>query len=191
LVVESDQRYQTTTAGQWAQMDTRYVQELLKSMQRAVLGKLARDLGARPSASATKSEIIHQIRAVLRQLRRRQRMGKEGAGTDQWDKVVISPWATGVTGTVDEARQASRRAHRFRDQRNVEKEQERGDRPRDPVPVKSKKKSNKENMPTALSPHEVSPDPSSNIPAPVDPGAEFCNACNQRVNTNGFCGCHR
>ena len=172
-------------------MDTRYVDEILKSMQRAALGKLARDLGAKPSPSATKSEIIHQIKAILRQLRRRHRMGKEGAGTDQWDKVVISPWATGVTGTVDQARQDSARARRFRDQRNVVQEQERRNRRRNPVPVKAKKKSSKEKTPTALAPHETAPDPSSNIPAPVDPDAVLCNACNQHVNANGFCGCHR
>ena len=86
-------------------------------------------------------------------------------------------------------RVAEMRKLRYR--RGVEQELERRKRRRNPVPVKAKKKSSKEKTPTALAPHETAPDPSSNIPAPVDPGAEFCNACNQRVNANGFCGCHR
>jgi len=82
------------------------------------------------------------------------------------------------------------------ERRRAERELERKDRRRrvergDPVPVKAKKKSNKEKTPSALNPWEHADDPSSNIPAPVDPDAVLCNACNQYVNANGFCGCHR
>ena len=58
-----------------------------------------------------------------------------------------------------------------------------------PVPAKAKKKSNKKKLPTALAPHETTPDPISRIDAPVKPGAEFCNSCSQRVNADGSCGC--
>ena len=100
---------------------------------------------------------------------------------------------------ADDARRHKEVADRVFDEsarRRVERELERKDRRRrvergDPVPVKAKKKSNKEKTPSALNPWEQADDPSSNIPAPVDPDAVLCNACNQHVNANGFCGCHR
>ena len=88
------------------------------------------------------------------------------------------------------AENQKRRRKRKRKQKDREQVPERRYRPRKPRPAKVAKKSNKKKAPTALAPHETEPDPSSNIPAPVDPGARFCNACNQRVNIiDASCGC--
>ena len=94
--------------------------------------------------------------------------------------------ALAILGERDR-RVAEMRDLRYR--RGVEQELERRKRRRNPVPVKAKKKSSKEKTPTALAPHETAPDPSSSAPAAVVPGAEFCNACLQRVNADGSCGC--
>ncbi len=106
-------------------------------------------------------------------------------------------WQRRVTsGSGRLAKEAERdRQHaemrKLRDQRRLEQELEQKNRPRKRRPAKAKKKSNKEKTPTALAPWETVPDPSSNTPAPVEPGAEFCNSCNQRVNVDGSCGCGR
>ena len=138
---------------------------------KAELAELAQSLGVRPRSSATKFEIETEI--------------------------LASPALNARLAKEAERDRRAAEMRKVRDRRREEQELERRKRRRNPVQVKAKnqvkakKKSSKENTPTALAPHENAPDPSSNIPAPVSPGAEFCNACNQRVNTNGFCGCHR
>ena len=130
---------------------------------KAELAELAQSLGVRLHSSATKLEIETAILAIPA---RNARLAKEA----ERDRRVAE-------------------MRKLRDRRRVEQELERRKRRRNPVPIKAKKKSSKEKTPTALAPHETAPDPSSNIPAPVDPGAEFCNTCNQRVNIDASCGC--
>jgi hypothetical protein len=130
---------------------------------KAELAELARSLGVRPRSSATKFEIEAEILAIPA---RNARLAMEA----ERDHRIAA-------------------MRELRDQRRVEQELERRKRRSNPVQVKAKKKSNKKKTPTSLAPHETAPDPSSRAPTPVAPGAEFCNACSQRVNADGSCGC--
>ena len=121
---------------QWDGIDPLDIETIdLRDMHRFELVELGRALGNRPRSAATKAVLIGEILATARNAR----LAKE-----------------------TELEHHTAELHKLHDQRRVEQELRK--RQRNPVLVKAKKKSSKENTPTALAPHETAPDPSSSAP---------------------------